>query len=200
MEKFRLALGIVVALIHSAAYYEYYRQIKTRVSRPNIITWSLWVFMTVVNALNFQAMTQDSASSLQFVVGSVGCAAIWIWSWRYGVFVIPRDWKQWAVCALGVAAVVVGFHYRQHVAANRILFLALIVSFIPTWATVLRSPFSEHPDAWLYWTLAFLLNSLNILFRPDWNMDALLIPLAMALAHGVTGFLCSGSWKQKLLS
>lgn len=189
MEYVRLALGITAAVLHGIAYYLYARQTKLGQSEPNSATWSIWAFLAIANALTYRAMSGDLAGTLQFYVGSVGCLSTFIFTLVIGKFSWPKHWEEWATLAFVFLGCAIWYYFGNAGNASRIVLLAFAISFIPTLDGVIRNPFVETPRSWLIWTIAYVITTVNVTLKPDWQWASILTPAAFLVAHALVAVL-----------
>jgi len=195
METFSIILGIVAALLHGSGYLIYNIQTRLGKSEPRIITWLIWVFLTILNALSYNVMSGDFVATLQFFMGSVACIATFLYVIMIGKFKRPErnDWLMFGLAALAVAVWAI---FRSATGANMIILLATAISFVPTLIGVWEDPFVETPLAWNLWTTAYIISTTNLLFR-DCPAVAFIGPVAMIFAHGAIAVLSTESRKRR---
>lgn len=195
METFSVILGITAALLHGSGYLIYNIQTKLGKSEPRIITWLIWVFLTILNALSYNVMSGDFVAALQFFMGSVACIATFLYVIMIGKFKKPEkhDWLMFGLAALAMAIWVI---FRSATGANMIILLATAISFMPTLKGVWKNPFVETPLAWNLWTIAYAISTTNLLLR-DCPAVAFIGPVAMIFAHGAIAVLSTESRKRR---
>lgn len=197
MDQLRLALGIVAAVLHGVAFYFYAKQVKLGQSKPNIATWSITVFLMLLNALTFQEMSQDKVATLQFFVGFAGAAATFLYALVRGKFSKLKPTELVALL-FGICAGLVWYWFREATGANMIILFALLVALSPTWKGVYQDPFNETPRSWVMWSVAYSITTINILLgmsNPNWHAISLVNPIAGVVAHGLVAILSRNSRK-----
>lgn len=191
MDQLRLALGIVAAVLHGVAFYFYAKQMKLGQSKPNIATWSITVFLMLLNALTFQDMSKDKVSTLQLIVGFAGAVVVFLYALVRGKFSRPRPTELVALL-FGICAGIVWYLLREATGANMIILFALLVALSPTWKGVYQDPFNDTPRSWVMWSTAYSITTVNILLgmsNPDWHAVSLVNPVVGVAAHGLVAFL-----------
>lgn len=188
MDQIRLVLGIAAAVFHGTGFILYRRQMKRKHSTPNIAMWSVGMFLTLLNALTFRAMSGDPAATLQFFVGFLGCSYIFFYALTKRHFKWPGPMEVVTIF-LGVVGGVIWFKFRQATWANMIVFLALAISTWPTFLAVYRDPFKDSPCSWIMWTTAYVITTINVMLRPDWHAVALVNPALSIIEHAAVAFL-----------
>lgn len=196
MDTVRLVLGVAAAGLVGLVYYFYIRQVNTGQSHPNVASWSIWAFLTTVNALTYGAMSGDLAATMQFLMSSIGCLGTFFFVLAIGKFSWPRL-EEMLLIILGLVAIGVWWFFRSATGANMIILLALGISFIPTVSGLLDDPFKEAPRPWVIATLAYSITTVNVTLKPGWQFWSLLAPVMMALAHGIVAVLATESRKER---
>lgn len=187
--KSTIALGVVAALLHGSAYVLYNIQTQLGSSSPNPVSWSIWAFIAIVNALSFRSMSRDIVSSLQFFTGSVACLCTVVYALYLGRYAWPTIY-EWCIFVTGLLASVIWWRLRTATAANMIILGVFIISFIPTIEGVWNVPHREAPIPWILWTAAFGVTIVTIITRKA-PRRSLITPSVLLLAHGSIAIL---SW------
>lgn len=181
-----LILGITAALLHGIAYLLYNVQTKLGQSNPNAASWSIWAFLSTLNALTFAASSGDFVAALQFYTGSVACILTFFYVLVIGRFAWPKP-KDWAMFGIGFLASIVWWWSRSASAGNFIVLIAFVISFLPTLEGVWKDPANEKPLAWILWSVALLVTSVNVVILG--KTGSLLTPFVLLLLHGAVAFL-----------
>lgn len=190
-------LGVTAALLHGTAFVLYNVQTFRGESTPNFASWGVWAILATLNALTFRAMENDTVATLQFVAGSIGCIATFLYALAIGKFAWPDKQEQW-LFVLSLIAVVVWLVFNAATSANMIVLTAAVISFIPTARVVWKDPFKETPRSWVIWTLACAITVVNVLLRQGWSMS-LVTPAALLVLHGSIAVLCGEGRKLRVL-
>ncbi|MBP9822404.1 MAG: hypothetical protein KBC81_03120 [Candidatus Pacebacteria bacterium] len=190
MEHVRLAIAAAVVIIHGTAFFFYTKQMKQGLTRPNITTWSITMFLMVLNTLTFREMSKDLIATAQLFIGTTGCSIVFFYALAKGKFSAPGRTGGWSLL-FGVIAAIVWYMFREASWANMIVLVALFVALIPTWDGVYHDPFKEMPRSWAMWAFAYLLTTVNMVLNPSVQLVALVNPISAVIAHGVVAVLCS---------
>ena len=188
MSKYLALLPIMAALTHLIGYILYNVQARLGSSEPNPVSWFLWAFLATLNGLTFSAMN-DPISALQFLAGSVGCIATFLYVLFIGKFGWPKP-MEWVMFAIGVFVAVV-WKVSNPAIANMILAFAIAWSFIPTLVGVWKDPRKERQTPWWFWTTAFTMTAAYIVVTKGWWTPALIMPVLLLVCHGVIPLLVS---------
>ncbi len=183
-----MALGIAAGVLQLAAFYFYNRRIFAGEIVPTTATWTLWAFLTVLNASSYAEMTVDVAKYILPTASAAATLATFAYSLRAGKFGRMDLWGKRAL-ALGIAAGCAWWWYKSAAYANIILVVAIAISFIPLYEVVWRNPAIEKPLPWFVWTAAFgTLTLVNVLrWQGDWM--PLVYPVSMVVLHAAAGVL-----------
>lgn len=165
MHELAVVLGVTAALLHGVAFILYCIQTRFGKSSPKSASWALWAFLATLNALTFHGMTSNWLVTIQFVTGSVGCIATFL----FAMFV-------WWI-------------FRTAAVANMIIFIALVISFIPTYEGVWANPTKETPRSWVLWGLAFFITAINVIVSGKGRPLNLVMPIGGAILHAGVGYL-----------
>ena len=178
----------MAALTHIAGYILYNVQAKLGSSEPNPVSWFLWAFLATLNGPTFTAMN-DPISALQFLAGSVGYIATFLYVLFIGKFRWPKP-MEWGMFAVGIFVALV-WKVSDPGIANMVLAIAIAWSFIPTIIGVWRDPRKEKATPWWFWTTAFTMTAVYIVATKGWWTPSLIMPVLLLLCHAVVPFLAS---------
>ena len=190
-----ILLGVSAALLHGFAYFLYNRQVKSGDSIPNAASWSVWAFLSILNAASYQGINGDWVASLQFMMGSVACLLTFLYVMFIGKF-SKLTKKEWGFLVAGFFAVFIWYTFQNAAYANLIVLGAFLVSAYPTFEGVLKDPNKETPLSWKLWTIAFTLTTINLFIR-DGSTIEFVTPVALLVAHGAIAWLCRPARKMR---
>lgn len=184
-------LSFVAAILHGIGYTIYLFKIYNGNSVPNPSSWSVWMFLTILNALTFWRASKDALATTQFFTGSVMCFFVWTYSLFGGRF-SPLDTMGWAILLLCIAAYLVWWA-RGAVYANLVLAGVLFISSLPTINGVWQNGSIEQALSWYFWTAAFVATTINVVIRrnksnPRWWL-LLTLPIVGIIVHGIVAAL-----------
>ncbi|MDO8494932.1 MAG: hypothetical protein Q7S32_00190 [bacterium] len=184
-------LSISAAILHGLAYAIYLHQVYGGTSVPNPASWTVWVLLSILNALTFWRGSKDALVTAQFFTGSVGCFAVWTYALSTGRF-SSLDFMGWSVLVLCTLAGLVWWAKRNALYANLVIGATILFSSLPTIAGVLRNGHVEQALPWYLWTIAFLITSINVFQRRYesekkgvcWQL-LLVTPITGTVIHGI---------------
>lgn len=183
-----VVLPVTAALISFTGFITYNVQTKLGESEPNPASWFLWAFLATMNALSFSAMN-DVVSALQFFAGSVGCIVTFFYVLIIGKFSWPTR-NEWGMLVVGFVAILVWREYTA-TSANMILAGVFLWSFEPTIRGVWRNPYKEKMPAWIMWTIAFTITSVNTYLYKGGATLSMVVPVLATVCHGAVPLLCT---------
>lgn len=180
-----LALLANIALV--AANFLYLRQVVKSQSTPNPATWFMWLIIFTMNTVSYWTVVKGDFGKWAITLTSaVGLALIFTYSLLRGRF--GKVGRVEIACFL--TAVGIGIFWKttgNTVAANLLLQIIFLVSFIPTVVGLKRGELRERALPWDLAVLSYALMTLTIVV--DWKEGSLL-----AFAHPiVNGILGNGS-------
>lgn len=147
------------------AYWNYFRDIAVKETKPNRWSWLAWSITTLVEAFTFNAVNEDWTKSVPFFVSGICCVIVTLRIWNRAAWKWPNPTE--ALCILAsLGAVVLWLRYDQAVWAHLVTILAVPIAFIPTWATTKENPRAEDSSAWWLWTIGDALALTFILMQP----------------------------------
>jgi len=176
-----VALAAVAGLISFASVIPYVRDIFHGTTRPNVITWGLWLFIQLI-AIAAQFHEGASWSIVFVIVDGITIVIVFVLSIAgYGY----REWNAFdVVCGLlGIVAIV-----AWQVTGNAILALVFSVladalAALPTLRKSYVDAWSENPTGWAFTTVAAVL---AVASNTEFNAANLLFPGYLVAVNGLT--------------
>ncbi len=157
------------------------------VSKPNLATWTLWTFLTVLNASSYDVMSGDWVKSILPLASSVACILTFLFALYKGKLSKVDPWDGLAL-GIGVISALVWWYYKSATYANLIIQFSIAVSFVPTYRGVWRDPKKERALPWYIWSSAYFLSIAVVLLRwQSWH--DLVYPINCLVLHAVVGLL-----------
>lgn len=155
---------------------------------PNLSSWAVWAFLTILNFTSYKKLTRDWVKSLLPTANAAMCILTALLALRTGSFQKLDEINQ--IClAIGLDAGLVWWLLKKNKYAESvvqvILQAAIVVGFIPTLQGTWRNPATEPWLPWLLWVASFILQYLAV--RVDWGGRKLefLYPVNMIIFHAV---------------
>lgn len=197
-ETIRMCIAALTTQAHVTAFAVYYLQTKTKDTKPNTSTWTIWAVITAMNFGAYFRSSGDPVASAMPAVSSVACLIMFAASLRNGAFKRPSAWDAVTMC-VGIVAGLVWWRFNTPfvadivmrlapsgasaaLVANVILQFAVGISFIPTYRDAWTKR-SEQPHAWALWGLAYAMQILVVYLRTDEKQMDFLYPVQGLLMH-----------------
>lgn len=153
-------------------------------THPNVSSWAVWGFITVLNFTSYKKMTGDWVKSVLPTVDSALCIVTAILALHTGSIRSLSVTDQ-ACFWLGVSAGAGWWVFKSASFAQVLLQLALIVGFIPTLAGVWHQPEIEPSQSWLLWTGSFVVQFFVVKYTWRGAKIDFLYPVSMTVFHCV---------------
>ena len=136
-------LGTLAGLVHITAYVLYNRGILKGKCKPNNTTWTLWIFLALLNSSSYLKMSQDIIKSI-LPITSAAFRFI-----TFGLIIAKGKWKKldkidYIVLTIGITAGIMWYILKSATYANLILQLAYITSIIPTYRSIWKNKSREN--------------------------------------------------------
>ncbi len=156
--------------------------------RPNLSSWLVWTFITVLSSTSYFIASDDPVKALFAFTNSAACAVTFgIILWRGRFSSVGR--ADAVAATIGVFAGLLWLVGRSAAWGNLVLQLAIVVGCIPTYRSVLRAPSSEKPGPWLLWGLTFALAVIVVLMRWSGKPLDLVYPVVGLVLYSGIGVL-----------
>jgi len=137
------------------AYIFYWLGIRRQLVRPNRSSWLIWSAATAIEALTYQAVNQGAAQNLIFAISAMACIIVTLAVWRQSAWQQPTRTESFCM-GLSLAALVIWGIFQSAFWAHMLVVVAIPISFIPTWASVMEDREHERSPAWGLWTVGDL--------------------------------------------
>jgi hypothetical protein len=176
---------VVCALILSiCAYIVYSWSNLTGTGHPNISSWFVWTFLTVLNFTSYKKATGDWVKTYLPTANSMMCIVTTVVALCTGSF---RNLGMTDLVCLCIGIVAGIWWWKSHSAkqAQILVQIAIDVGFIPTFVTVYNHPSAEPWYCWLMWTASFMFQFGAVKLRKGKGIDYL-YPTNMVITHAVT--------------
>lgn len=137
------------------AYIFYWLGIRRQLVRPNRSSWLIWSAATAIEAMTYQAVNHGAAQNIIFSISAMACIIVTLAVWRQSEWQPPTRTESLCM-GMCLAALVVWGIFQEAFWAHMLVVLAIPISFIPTWASVMRDREQERSPAWGLWTIGDL--------------------------------------------
>jgi hypothetical protein len=188
MNALAIALGIVAGAMHVVAYLVYNKQMLRGESSPNAATWTMWSFISTLNAATYLFMSEDIVKAILPVASTVACLGTFTYSIIKGKL-SRLDRIDSIALGLGIIAALAWFYYKSPTISNMLLQIPIAISFVPTWRGVIRNPKVERALPWIIWSSAYIVNITAVILRWKGQPQDLVYPINCLFLHGGVGLL-----------
>jgi hypothetical protein len=133
-------------------------------TNPNIASWSIWAFGSIVNLLTYASMSNDLVKDILPAVCSLACLVIYISYLRQGKFEVPR-FIDILIFSTDIMATIVWLTTSSPLVGNMACQASLILSFIPIIRETIKDSKKERPLPWIIWSMAYGLDIILVIAR-----------------------------------
>lgn len=179
-------LAIIASVLSLGASVWYAIDLFRGTVRPNLSSWAVWSFITILSSASYFAASADVFKSLLAFSNSGATLVtfgLMLWSGRFSR--ITRI--DIGAALIGVGAGLVWFLTRSPAWGNVIIQGAAVVGAIPTYRNVWANPVGEQAVPWLLWGGSFVLASGVVLLRWTGHSLELVYPLVGMMLYGGVG-------------
>lgn len=182
-----LILSISASLLQIYGYWVYFARIRQKRIKPNAASWSIWAFGAVLESVSYVFVTGDWVKNLLPIACALSAVSLFLYCFKYGHFEkISR--LDWILVVSDLVIIVIWWLTQSSVFANILLVITAFVSFIPIIQTTWINPRAENAPPWFFWTGAYLLLTILVLFRWE-KWEDIVYPLTFAVLHVLIGIL-----------
>jgi len=183
-----LGLTILSSIIFLVFFVIYNKDILKGVVKPNIVTWSIFSLITLINSITYIAFTHDILKGALAFTDCFTCIVI------TGLILFKGHYLKLTILEkiiifLSLASLLLWFLLHNAIYANLLLQPAYILAFIPTLKNAYINPHDESSLVWLMWAFSFILTIIVILIRWQGVFADLINPLIALTLHTSVGLL-----------
>ena len=181
MIDWHTTLGIAAGALPLIAIVPYIKDILHGTSRPNVASYSIWVFLLLI-AILAQISAGASWSVLMIIGDLVGTSIIVILclsGYGYGKYGL----LEWVCLALAVVAIILWYLTKQPVVAILFAVIADLMAAIPTLVKSYRDAWSEVPTTYFIIAVGALCAVLSTTIL---NPANLIFPVYLLAVNGLT--------------
>lgn len=181
-------LALCSLSIYLIAFGIYNWQMIHGKNKPNAAMWTLWVILSILNAVSYQIMTGDWVKSLITYGGCVAMATTFIIALKKGKFEKLSVFDKMSLF-VGLVAVTSWWVMRDATFANILLQVCIGISFIPTYRGVWHHPQNERPLPWFLFSLGYSFQILVVVTRWSGQAQDLVYPINCLILHLVVAII-----------
>lgn len=176
--------AVLASILSLSAFIAYSWKTLIGQTYPNISSWAVWSFLTILNFTSYRKLTGDWVKSILPTANAIMTLIILACAVRSGSFhelsIIDT------VCfVIGIIAGIIWWLQKSPSTAQLFLQTSIVIGFIPTLKGVYDLPATEMWEAWLLWTLCFTCQFVAV--KKTWSGKylELLYPTSMFICHGI---------------
>jgi len=188
MDYLPLGLTILSSVIFLVFFVIYNKDILKGLVKPNIVTWSIFSLITLINSITYIAFTHDIFKGALAFTDCFTCIVI------TGLILFKGHYLKLTILEkiiifLSLISLLLWFLLHNAIYANLLLQPAYILAFIPTLKNAYINPHDESSLVWLMWAFSFILTIIVILIRWQGVFADLINPLIALTLHTSVGLL-----------
>jgi Ca2+/Na+ antiporter len=174
------------------AYSIYNWQTFKGQASPNMTTWAVWSFMSILNFTSYKSMTKDGWKSLLPTISGIQCILTFVLVLFQGQLKV-LGLNDAIVLVIGIIASWVWWVDKKKdegsMIANLMVQVGVTVGFISTFQSVWVHPESETALCWFLWTISFAFQTGVVILRWKGQKRDLVYPINCLWLHFVVGLL-----------
>lgn len=173
-----ITLAVIAVIFQIGGHIIYNREPDIR---PNLTSWTIWGWTSLVDTLNYIDLTGDWQKNLLSITCAVCCLITWFLLLFRGKFSIPKI-KEYVSLGISAIAIILWKRFGLIRQSSALLQVDNIISFIPIIGSTWYDPTAERPKAWVWWAISYGVGTLVVLLRMnDWV--ELMYPLSSFVLH-----------------
>jgi len=188
MGNLAMVLGVLAGLIQLTGYWQYHKVMITHDGhKPNAASWFMWGVGGIVELVIYAALVDDHSKEILPAVCAVVAVILFlrVW-WREHSFRLNLE--DWIIISCDFVVVAFWFLTKNPYAANALLGLDMVLSFVPILRSTLENPKNEHPAPWKTWTIAYTVLTLVVVLQWE-NAWELIYPVTYLVLHGAIWYI-----------
>jgi uncharacterized membrane protein YfhO len=184
-------LACLIVFLVVLGYGLYIRQMLTGASKPNAVTWTLSLFIVVLNGKSYLDMSGDIMKTILPIVSAVLLLVLYtILITKVGLRFAALEAVEWWAFGLGIVAAVIWWWFKSATYANLLFQAPIALSFFPMLKGVWKNPLCEKPDAWWVFTLAYIVSLILLVLRWTGHPLELVFPIGGVFFHALVALFC----------
>ncbi len=172
----------MAGLINVLAFGIYNWQTLQGHANPNITSWAVWGFMTLLNFTSYKAMSKDGWKSLLPTISSIQCILTFLLTLFQGQLK-GLSTNDSIVLVIGITASLLWWKLKSPTVTNMMLQLGITIGFIPTLQSVWTKPQNEIALCWFLWTISFAFQTIVVILRWKGQKQDLVYPVNCLWLH-----------------
>jgi len=181
-------LGTLAGLVHIIAYITYNHRILKDKFGPNNTTWTLLMFLALLNSSSYLKMSQDVVKSILPIISAIFRFI------TFSLIIAKGKWKkldkaEYTVLIIGIIAGIMWYILKNATYANLLLQLAYLIAIFPTYRSIWKNKSKESFTPWFLWGCGHSLGIATVLSRWSGQYQDLAFSSVGAIVHFIAAFL-----------
>jgi hypothetical protein len=181
-------LAISASIIHLIAYAVYNTAALSGAKKPNLVPWTIWGVMAILNTSTYALKTGDSIKAMLSAAGAVAAVVTFIVALARGGSFKELNKTNRNALIIGMISVVV-WKFGSPAIANYFVLAAVISGFIPFYDALWNDPSAEARLPWFLWTVSTTLGVVVVAVRFKGDYTDFVAPVVVMVLHATTWLL-----------
>jgi ABC-type cobalt transport system substrate-binding protein len=181
-------LAILASSIHLCGYAVYNTAALKGAKKPNLVPWTIWGVMAILNTITYGLMTGDGIKAMLSAAGTVAAIATFIVALVKGGSFKGLNKTNRNALIIGLLSVV-AWKFGSPAIANYFVLAAVISGFIPFYQSLWADPSAEAQLPWLLWSISTALGVVVVALRFSGNYSDFVAPVVSMVLHVTTWLL-----------
>lgn len=182
-----ISLAILASFVHLCGY-AVYNTAALRGKKPNLVPWTIWGVMAILNTLTYGLMTGDGIKAMLAASGTVAAIVTFVVALVKGGSFRALGKTDKKALLIGFVAVV-AWKLSDASIANYFVLTAVTAGFVPLFRALWENPKSEVRLPWLLWSISTTLGVVVVILRFNGNYSDFVSPVVYMVLHTATWLL-----------
>jgi hypothetical protein len=180
----KIILSIIAALVGTASFYPYLRDVINHKTKPHSYTWLIWV-ITQGTAIGGIWYGGGGIGALGLITGTVLVFVVFLSSLKYGTKNITKT--DTAILITALLAIFVWWKLNNPLAAVLMVSAVDVLGYIPSYRKSFQEPWSETVITWVGFVIG---NIFAILSLREYNLLTLSYIVSITFANTLLAVIC----------
>lgn len=181
-------LAISASFIHLCGYVVYNTAALKGTKKPNLVPWTIWGVMAILNTITYGLMTGDGIKAMLSAAGTVASIATFFIALAKGGSFMELSKTNRNALIIGLISVV-AWKFGSPAVANYFVLAAVISGFIPFYQSLWTDSSAEARLPWLLWSISTTLGVIVVALRFTGDYSEFVAPVVSMILHGTTWLL-----------
>jgi len=179
-------LAISAGILQILGYYFYTRNILKTNQTPNLASWIIWGYGSLIESISYIQMADDEVKSILPIVCCIACiitVIIIVQNKRFQ----NLDTIDYLCITIDILSMIVWWWYGA-TKGHMVVMAGVGLSFIPMIKGLWLNQTSEKPLPWLIWCIAYTIAILVVIMRWE-KWEDLIYPVSYLFFGTIVGFI-----------